>query len=85
VGGKIHDEEKAATCTGLEDLSAQSFRRHCVDGFVRGPDHSFRLLYGFLILRHSRHQLLWSVTARLSAHWIAWQLTEAYDWQYFRA
>src|SRR6516164_2832344 len=36
--GKIHGEEKAATVAGLEDLSAQSCRRHCVDGFVRSPD-----------------------------------------------
>jgi hypothetical protein len=38
---------------------------------------SFRLLYGFLILQHSRRQLPWlGVTARPSAHWIARQLTE---------
>src|SRR5258708_6546284 len=36
--GKIHGEEKAATVAGLEDLSAQSCRRHCVAGFVRSPD-----------------------------------------------
>jgi hypothetical protein len=43
------------------------------------PTISFRLLYGFLILQHSRRQLLWlGVTARPSAHWIARQLTEAY-------
>jgi hypothetical protein len=36
--GKIHGEEKAATVAGLEDLSAQSCQRHCVDGFVRSPD-----------------------------------------------
>jgi hypothetical protein len=35
---KIHGEEKAATVAGLEDLSAQSCRRYCVDGFVRCPD-----------------------------------------------
>src|SRR5207244_8588646 len=35
---KIHGAEKAATVAGLEDLSAQSCRRHCVDGFVRSPD-----------------------------------------------
>jgi hypothetical protein len=36
----------------------------------------------FLILQHSRRQLLWLVvTARPSAHWIARQLTEAYGWQ----
>jgi hypothetical protein len=39
-------------------------------------------LYGFLILQHSRRELLWlGVTARPSAHWIARQLTEAYGWQ----
>jgi hypothetical protein len=37
--GKIHGEEKAATVAGLEDLSAQSGRRYCVDGFVRSPDN----------------------------------------------
>jgi hypothetical protein len=46
------------------------------------PTISFRLLYGFLILQHSRRQLLWmGVTARPSAHWIARQLIEAYGWQ----
>jgi hypothetical protein len=40
------------------------------------PTISFRLLYGFLILQHSRRELLWlGVTARPSAHWIARQLT----------
>jgi len=33
-----HGDEKAATVAGLEELSAQSCRRHCVDGFVRSPD-----------------------------------------------
>jgi hypothetical protein len=46
------------------------------------PTVSFRLLYGFLILQHSRRKLLWlGVTARPNAHWIARQLTEAYGWQ----
>src|SRR6516164_8629689 len=46
------------------------------------PTISFRLLCGFLILRHSRRKLLWlGVTARPSAHWIARQLTKAYGWQ----
>src|SRR3984893_11439703 len=36
--GKIHGQEKAAAIAGLENLSAQSCRRHCVDGFVRSPD-----------------------------------------------
>jgi hypothetical protein len=41
------------------------------------PTISFRLLYGLLILRHSRRQL---VTADPSAEWIARQLTEACGW-----
>src|SRR3979490_1133907 len=46
------------------------------------PTISFRLLYGFLILRHSRHELLWlGVTAHPSAQWISPQLTEAYGGQ----
>src|SRR2546421_9542049 len=46
------------------------------------PTISFRLLYGFLILQHSRRQLLWlGVTAHPCAEWIARQLTEAYGWQ----
>src|ERR1700757_5349296 len=45
------------------------------------PTISFRLLYGLLILQHSRRELVWlGVTARPSAHWIARQLTEAYGW-----
>ena len=43
------------------------------------PTVSFRLLYGLLILRHRRRELLWlGVTAHPNAEWIARQLTEAY-------
>jgi transposase InsO family protein len=46
------------------------------------PTISFRLLYGLLILRHSRRELLWlGVTEHPSAEWIARQLTEACGWQ----
>ncbi|HMH59899.1 MAG TPA: helix-turn-helix domain-containing protein [Bradyrhizobium sp.] len=42
------------------------------------PTVSFRLLYGLVILRHSRRELLWlGVTAHPNAEWIAQQLTEA--------
>jgi hypothetical protein len=42
------------------------------------PTLSFRLLYGLLILRHGRRQILWlGVTAHPTAQWIARQLTEA--------
>ena len=52
----------------------KTFRRNHADGIVSMdlfvvPTISFRLLYGFLILQHSRRELLWlGVTARPSAH-----------------
>jgi hypothetical protein len=46
------------------------------------PTISFRLLYGLLILRHARRELLWvGVTAHPSAESIVGQLTEPYGWQ----
>lgn len=46
------------------------------------PTVSFRLLYGLLILRHARRELLWlGVTAHPNAEWIAQQLTEAFGWK----
>jgi transposase InsO family protein len=46
------------------------------------PTISFRLLYGLLILQHSRRQLLWlAVTSHPNAEWIARQLTEACGWK----
>jgi transposase InsO family protein len=46
------------------------------------PTVSFRLLYGFLILRHCRRELLWlSVTTHPNAEWIARQPTEACGWR----
>ena len=52
-----------------------------IDLFVV-PTISFRLLYGVLILRHSRRELLWlAVTAHPTAEWIARQLSEAYGWK----
>ena len=65
----------------------KTFLRNHADGIASMdlflvPTISFRLLYGFLILRHSRRELLWlGVTAHPSAEWIARQLTEAYGWQ----
>src|SRR5258707_144948 len=65
----------------------KTFLRNHADGIASMdlfvvPTISFRLLYGFLILQHSRRELVWlCVTARPSAHWIARQLTEAYGWQ----
>jgi hypothetical protein len=49
-----------------------------VDLFVV-PTIAFRLLYGLLVLRHDRREILWlSVTAHPTAGWIARQLTEAF-------
>ena len=65
----------------------KTFVRNHADGIASMdlfvvPTISFRLLYGFLILQHSRRELLWvGVTAHPSAEWIAHQLTEAYGWQ----
>jgi hypothetical protein len=47
----------------------------------RGSTISFGLLYGLLILRQSRRELLWlGVTAHPNAQWLARQLTEACGW-----
>src|SRR5215831_7537413 len=46
------------------------------------PSVSFRLLYGLLIMGHSRRQILWlGVTAHPTAEWIANQLTAACGWE----
>jgi hypothetical protein len=46
------------------------------------PTLSFRLLYGLLILKHGRRQMLWlGVTAHPTAEWIARQLTQACGWE----
>jgi transposase InsO family protein len=65
----------------------KTFLRNHADGIVSMdlfvvPTISFRLLYGFLILRHSRREILWlGVSVHPSAQWIAHQLSEAYGWQ----
>jgi transposase InsO family protein len=51
-----------------------------IDMFVV-PTISFGLVYGLLILRQSRRELLWlGVTAHPNAEWLARQLTEACGW-----
>jgi hypothetical protein len=52
-----------------------------VDLFVV-PTMSFRLLFGLLILRHDRREIVWlGATAHPTADWIARQLTEAFGWE----
>src|SRR5438105_6215047 len=66
----------------------KTFLRNHADGIASMdlflvPTISFRLLYGLLILQHSRRKLLWlGVTAHPNAEWIARQLTEACGWQH---
>ena len=46
------------------------------------PTVSFQLLYGLLIMGHSRGQILWiGVTAHPTAEWLANQLTQAFGWE----
>src|SRR5215510_10114283 len=65
----------------------RTFLRNHADGIVSMdlfvvPTLSFRLLYGLLILRHCRRQIMWlGVTANPTAEWIAQQLTEACGWE----
>jgi hypothetical protein len=65
----------------------KTFLRNHADGIVSMdlfvvPTFSFKLLYGLLILRHGRRQLLWlGVTAHPTSEWLAGQLTEAFGWE----
>src|ERR1700745_2281597 len=65
----------------------KTFIRNHADGIAAMdlfvvPTISFRLLYGLLIMRHGRRQVLWfGVTSHPTAEWIANQLTEACGWE----
>jgi transposase InsO family protein len=65
----------------------KTFLRNHADGIAAMdlfvvPTASFRLLYGLLIMDHSRRRILWlGVTAHPTAEWIANQLTHACGWQ----
>ena len=51
-----------------------------VDFFVV-PTATFKLLFGFVILRHDRRRLVHiAVTAKPTADWIARQISEAFPW-----
>jgi hypothetical protein len=46
------------------------------------PTLTFERLFAFLVLGHSRRQLLWfEVTRHPTAAWLARQITEAFPWQ----
>jgi hypothetical protein len=65
----------------------KAFLRNHADGIASLdlsviPTISFQLLYGLLILKHVRREILCLVaTAHPSAEWISRQLTEAYGWE----
>jgi hypothetical protein len=45
------------------------------------PTIGFNMLYGFLIVRLDRRDLIWiNVTANPTAEWVARQITEAFPW-----
>src|SRR4029077_8490722 len=45
------------------------------------PTISFRMLYGFVMVRLDRRALVWSsVTTNPTAEWVARQITEAFPW-----
>ena len=45
------------------------------------PTISFRMLYGFVIVRLDRRALVWiNVTTNPTAEWVARQITEAFPW-----
>ena len=45
------------------------------------PTLAFNLLYGFIIVRLGRRELVWiGVTNSPTADWIARQITEAFPW-----
>jgi hypothetical protein len=51
-----------------------------MDLFV-APTIGFDLLYGLVIIRLARRDLVWlSVTSNPTAEWIALQITEAFPW-----
>src|SRR5439155_17575366 len=65
----------------------RTFLRNHADGIASMdlfvvPTISFQLLYGLLILKHGRREILClAATAHPSAEWISRQLMEAYGWE----
>jgi transposase InsO family protein len=59
----------------------QPHARDCGDGPVHRADACLKLLYGFVILRLHRRDIVWiGVTTSPTAEWIARQITEAFPW-----
>src|SRR5512147_2058986 len=72
VHTQVHGKEQEATVARVEDVSAQSCRRDCIDGPVRAPDH---LIQAAVWAFNSKALLCLSATGHPSAEWISRQLT----------
>ncbi len=65
----------------------KTFLRNHADGIAAMdlfvvPTMSFRILFGLLILRHDRREIVWlGVTGHPTAEWIAQQVTESFGWE----
>src|SRR6476469_3363750 len=70
-----------STARHLRVVSARwAFATAAMDLFVV-PTLAFKLLYGFVILRLDRRDIVWiGVTTSPTAEWIARQITEAFPW-----
>jgi hypothetical protein len=62
-----HREEAASAVAGLENVPAQSHRRHRIHRPFHRRTISFKLLYGLVILRHARRRLVTVIRIRPSA------------------
>jgi hypothetical protein len=90
LGGVIGQTGVAKYMVRGRDPPSQGWRtflRNHADGVAAMdmfvvPTISFRLLYGLLIMGHSRRHILWfGVTAHPTAEWIANQVTETCGWE----
>jgi hypothetical protein len=79
--GAPRNQAAGAACQGWRTF----LRNHApdiaaMDSFVV-PTIGFKLLYGFVIIRLDRRDLVWiNVTTNPTANWIARQITEAFPW-----
>jgi transposase InsO family protein len=65
----------------MAGLSAQSRAGHAAMDLFVVPTIGVKLLYGFVIVRIHRRDLVWiNVTANPTAEWVARQITEAFPW-----
>jgi hypothetical protein len=79
---KVHGPEEGGPSRGWRSFLCNHADGIASMGLFVVPTFSFRLLYGFLILRHRRRRIMWlGMTANPTAEWIARQLTEACGWK----